>query len=230
MPYIKIASADLTNLLLIEQLLELEKDIILSTGASTEEEIIEAVNYIKQNKKKHTNLYLLHCVLNYPTEYHNADLSKIKRLQELFPDIEIGYSDHVPPDDMNLCLITAYLLGARIIEKHFTYDKALIGNDHYHAFDVNDAKHFVYQLQVLETLIGSSKKDVTQNQDMARKHARRALVAKDDILKGETFSNQNITALRPCNGISPFKWFDIKGKIAQNNIQKGTVIQIQDYE
>ena len=229
LPFYKIASADITNYLLIENILEKGKDVLISTGAATIEEIINVVNFVQQNKKDSSNIILMHCVLNYPTSYQNADLTKICHLQEQFPNIEIGYSDHVPPDDGNLCLITAYLLGAKIIEKHFTYDKSLKGNDHYHAYDYKDAKSFVNKIKQIEILLGDKDKDVTKNQSMSRLNARRSLVARQNIVKGEELSINNITALRPYNGISPELWPQIKGKISKNNIKRNSLIKIGDF-
>ena len=229
LPFYKIASADLTNYLLIDQILETGKDIILSTGASTIDEICRTVQYIQKNKKNSSRLCLLHCVLNYPTLYQNADLIKINLLKDLFPDIEIGYSDHVPPDEDNLCLITAYLLGAKIIEKHFTYDKSLTGNDHYHAYDKNDAKAFKNKTIRIDQLMGEKNRDVTKNQKDARSQARRSLVARQDIQIGEKLSVRNVTALRPCNGLSPEIWPQIKGKRSKNCIRKNALITINDF-
>jgi len=229
MPYYKIASADLTNLLLIENILETGKDIILSTGASNIIEITNTVNYILKNKKPNCHVILLHCVLNYPTSYNNADLSKILFLKEKFPEIEIGYSDHVPPDDDYLCVATAYALGAKVIEKHFTYDKSLKGNDHYHAYDYNDALALKNKLDKIDILSGDPNKDITQNQSQARQHARRSIVARKNITKGDVLTKENLTALRPFNGISPIHWPEIKGKVAKRNISKDSLICEGDF-
>lgn len=229
LPFYKIASSDLTNLLLIDEILETGKDIILSTGASTLEEIINTVNYILKMKKPRVRLILLHCNLLYPTPIDRADLLKIVHLIERFPDIEVGYSDHVSPSEDNLCLTTAYILDARIIEKHFTYCKALPGNDHYHAYDYHDACALVERLDKIDALLGNQDTDVTITQSSARKYARRALVAREDILEGDVYTTKNITALRPFNGISPIHWPNIKGKIAKSFVRKGSIITESDF-
>ena len=84
----------------------------------------------------------MHCILNYPTKDENASLEMIKHLKNNYPEYLIGYSDHTLPDKNMLSLVTAFLNGAVIIEKHFTFDKSLHGNDHYHAMDKNDEKLF----------------------------------------------------------------------------------------
>jgi len=228
-PFYKIASADLTNLLLIECILKTGKDIILSTGASDYTEIANTIDFILKNKQKSSKVILLHCVLNYPTLYEHADLSKIYFLRDKFSDIEIGYSDHVPPDDGLLCLVTAYAAGAKVIEKHFTYDKSLKGNDHYHSYDYNDALSLKNKLEKIDILNGNDEKDVRLNQSQARQYARRSIVAKKDIHVGDKLTIENLTALRPFNGISPIKWPAIKGKFAKKTILKDSLLTEGDY-
>ena len=113
------------------------KPILLSTGASTLEEIQKAVETIRELNDK--ELILMHCVLEYPTPKEHANLYRIRTLKQEFPNLEIGYSDHTKPELGFDVLMSAYLMGAHIIEKHFTLDKLLPGNDHYHAMDVDDA-------------------------------------------------------------------------------------------
>ena len=148
----KISSSDLSNLPFIEYMAKKNKPIILSIGASNENEICKAVDTIeKYNDNKIT---LLHCVLEYPTPYEHANLAKIRTLKEKFPQCYIGYSDHTKPDASSDVIKTAYLLGAQVVEKHFTLDKKLIGNDHYHAMDPHDAEEILKcQLKVLQSLI-----------------------------------------------------------------------------
>ena len=121
MPFFKIASADITNLPLLKKIAKTKKTVILSTGASNLNEIKNAYKYLKKNGTK--NIVLLHCILNYPTKNKNANLNMITDIKEHFPNDFIGYSDHTKPDkDLN-SIIISYILGARVIEKHFTYNK-----------------------------------------------------------------------------------------------------------
>ena len=138
MPVFKISSSDITNLPFIDFMCDFNKPIILSVGASYLWEIQEAVELIE---KKGNKLCLMHCVLNYPTTNENANIAMIKDLSNHFPNVKVGYSDHTLPERMDNCLY-AWLLGAKIIEKHFTHDKSMPGNDHYHAMDKEDLKLF----------------------------------------------------------------------------------------
>ena len=117
----KISSSDLTNLPFIAYMAKKDKPILLSTGASNFDEIKAAVACIRRYNDN--DLALLHCVLEYPTPYEHANLAKIRALKEAFPNVIIGYSDHTKPDVCCDVIKTAYLLGATVIEKHFTTDK-----------------------------------------------------------------------------------------------------------
>ncbi|WP_346961699.1 N-acetylneuraminate synthase family protein [Clostridium sp.] len=148
----KISSSDLTNLPFIEHMAKKQKPIFLSTGAATIGEIESAVNCILKTGNK--DIAIMHCVLDYPTANENANLNMIKHLQEVFPGYLLGYSDHTKPDESMLILTTAYENGAVIIEKHFTLDKKLKGNDHYHAMDTEDLRKFNRNIELLKVIKG----------------------------------------------------------------------------
>lgn len=212
----KISSSDITNKPFIEFISKFNKPIILSTGASTLSEINDAINWIAPSNN---HLALLHCVLNYPTLNVNASLKKIQELKEKFPNNIIGYSDHTNPQEMLPC-IGASLLGARIIEKHFTYDKKLPGNDHYHAMDKNDLLAFTKSMSLLENLYGSKDFDDLSNQEIAIQNARRSLVSKVNIPKGTILTKDHLTFKRPATGISPKYIEEVIGKISTVNISE----------
>jgi len=217
----KISSSDITNKPFIEYLCRFEKPIILSTGASSLSEIAEAVSWIE----KHGNpLSLLHCVLNYPTPDKNANLGMIKDLKSRFPEKIIGYSDHTLPKDMKVCEM-ATMLGSVIIEKHFTHDKALPGNDHYHAMDKEDLKTFRKNIETTFDILGSFKIEVLEDEELARKNARRSLVADKYIPKGEVIEKEDLTFKRPAHGISPKYIDDVIGKIASVDINNDDVLK-----
>lgn len=201
----KIASADITNTPLLRKVKATGKPVILSTGASTEAEISTAVDILE-------NPALLHCVLNYPTRYENANLSRIKELKSIFPSLTIGYSDHVA--DM-VQLDMAVFIGAEIIEKHFTHDKTLEGNDHYHSMDKHDLKSLKERLNKYSLMYSSSG----CSEQLAIINARRSIVAKRDIIAGEVLSEGNLTTKRPGAGISPTQWDLFIGRTAMIDIK-----------
>ena len=199
MDVFKISSSDITNKPFIEYICSFGKPIILSTGASYMHEIEEASSWIDYQK---IPLALLHCILNYPTINKNANLAMIQDLKRKFPDKVIGYSDHAMPGDMKI-LEMASLLGAVILEKHFTHDKNLPGNDHYHAMDKDDLIVFTENLEVASTILGKQKKRPLDDEMLSRKNARRSLVAAMKISKGTIIQNKHLTWKRPAHGISP---------------------------
>ncbi len=223
MNFYKISSSDLSNLPFIEYIAKKNKPIILSTGASNLDEIHAAVDTIhKYNDKK---LTLLHCVLEYPTPYEHTNLGKIASLKKEFPDAYIGYSDHAKPDYSYNVLKTAYLLGAQVIEKHFTLDKKLPGNDHYHAMDTHDAEEILKQIDYVRTLVGNPSLHSLESEKAARLNARRSIVALKNIPKGEVISRDMVTFKRPGTGISPAELENVLGKKAATDIVSDDILQ-----
>ena len=221
MPVFKISSSDITNLPFIEYQCSFGKPIILSTGASYLWEVQQAVETIEKYGNK---LCLMHCVLNYPTMDENANLGMIKHLIKHFPQVVPGYSDHTLPNKMDICK-TATLLGAAVIEKHFTHDKTLPGNDHYHAMDKEDLKHFHKIMDELFLALGSFKLTSITGEEKARQNARRSLVAIKNIAQGEIVGKEHLTWKRPAHGISPRFIDDLIGKKALREITEDEVLQ-----
>ncbi len=221
MDVFKISSSDITNKPFIEFMCDFGKPIILSTGASHLYEIQEAVGWIET---KGNSLALLHCVLNYPTPDANANLGMILGLKKAFPDKIIGYSDHTMPQDMKVCEI-ATMLGSAIIEKHFTHDKTLPGNDHYHAMDKEDLKLFKTNLKRTFELLGSFKVEALPDEEPARRNARRSLVAARHIPKGSIIKIEDLTFKRPAHGVSPRFIDEVIGRVAACDIKEDTVLK-----
>ncbi|HIC09894.1 MAG TPA: acetylneuraminic acid synthetase, partial [Campylobacterales bacterium] len=221
MPVFKISSSDLTNKPFIKHIAKFGKPIILSTGASHLYEVQEAISWIEEEG---TPFALLHCVLNYPTPDENANLGMILGLKKAFPNTIIGYSDHTLPKDMTT-LETATLLGSLILEKHFTHDKSLPGNDHYHAMDKEDLKLFLEKIEKRFQLLGNFSVTALKDEEPARQNARRSLIAKRDIPKGKTISKDDLTFKRPAHGISPKFIDEVVGKTALVDISEDTILQ-----
>lgn len=226
MPCFKIASADITNFPLIRRIASKDKPVLLSTGASTLAEIEMAVTELE--KWGCSSIALLHCVLNYPTPYENAHLNMIMGLQRAFPDSIIGYSDHTLPDDSMLVLTAAYLKGARIIEKHFTFDKSLPGNDHYHAMDVRDLKRFKSNIERLSILNGSAHKHPIPSETPSRENARRSIVLNISVKQDMPITEEAITCKRPAHGISPLYWDDVLCKKAARDLDEDHILRWED--
>ena len=227
MPCFKIASADINNVPLLRRIARHGKPVIMSTGASTLEEIRFAVQTLADGGC--CDIALLHCILNYPTEDENAHLGMIKGLAEEFPDCIIGYSDHTMPDAAMTTLSASYVLGALIIEKHFTHDKTLQGNDHYHAMNESDLQIFVEQARKLHALLGASEhKEPLKSEEISIQNARRSLVAATDIPAGTVLNEENLICKRPGTGISVSCWDEVIGMVAARDIQTDTVLAWED--
>lgn len=204
--FYKISSSDLTNLPFIKHIGKKGKPVCLSTGAAYLSEIDEAVRVLREAGCR--DLVLLHCVLSYPTKPEDANLRMIETLKRVFPDMRVGFSDHVVPDEAMTTLSTAYLLGAEVLEKHFTLDKKLPGNDHYHAGDPRDFQKAITNFRKINTLLGNGEKTVLDCERVSRREARRSLVLTRDMRAGEVIHETDIIAKRPGTGISP-KYMDV---------------------
>jgi N-acetylneuraminate synthase len=163
-------------------------------------------------------------VLNYPTEDANANLAMILDLHRAFPRVMVGYSDHTLPRDMQT-LEVATLLGACILEKHFTHDKTLPGNDHYHAMDKADLKRFGARLDSVFGLLGEARKQPLPSEAPARANARRSLVAARAIPAGKVVAAADVTWKRPGRGIDPRDYARLLGRPARQDIVEDTILQ-----
>ena len=218
----KISSSDLSNLPFITHIAKKGKPIYLSVGASYLSEVEQAVRTIRETGNN--QIALLHCVLSYPCKNEDANLRIISALKRIFPDITIGYSDHTLPDDTMTILTTAYLLGAEVIEKHFTLDKSLPGNDHYHAGDPEDFRKAISNFRLVNTVLGQSEKTVLPCELIPRREARRSLVLTRDMKKGEVITETDLIAKRPGTGISPTYQNIVIGRALLQDCPEDTVL------
>lgn len=217
-PFYKIASADITNKPLIEYIARKEKPIFLSTGASSISEIWRAVEWIKS--KADNEIILLHCVLNYPTDYEDSNLNMIRNMKRIFPNNIIGYSDHTLTNNLKDVLLTAWHYGALVLEKHYTYNKNLLGNDHYHAMDYNDLKSLIDTFKFNQKISGKFDKDYLESEIDSRKYARRSLVATTTIPKGKVIESSDLTCKRPGIGVPPWMIDNVIGGVALEDIKE----------
>lgn len=226
--FYKIASADLTNHPFLRKVAAKKKNVVLSTGCSTLFEIQQAVGVLNANGCP--EVALLHCVLNYPTPDENAHLNMIEHLQEAFPSHVIGYSDHTHPDMAMTTLVHAYEMGSRILEKHFTHDKTLPGNDHYHAMNCEDLQRFFYQVRKINTLNGATFKRPLEAEKPAIKNARRSLVLQNAVKAGTPIKESDLTYKRPGHGISPKYFSRVVGRCLKTDQSDDHVLKWEDLQ
>ena len=211
---------------LIKKIASKGKPVIISTGASNIKEIKHAVKFLKKNGCK--EIIIMHCILNYPTIDVNANLNMILDLKKKFPKNIIGYSDHTLPDKNMTNLLTAYLLGAKVIEKHFTDNKRKTGNDHYHSMDYKDLEVFSFLKKKVQILKGKSKKKPIKSEQISRKNARRSSVLQRNILKGQKINSSLIITKRPGTGITADNWYKIIGKKVKRELKADYILKWSD--
>ena len=217
----KIASGDLTDLPLIKYAAKKNKPMILSTGMATIKDIKEAIKSIVHINKK---IILLHSSSAYPTPYNQTNLTAIHTLKKQFP-YPVGYSDN--GDDMDVPLI-AVASGAKIIEKHFTYNKKLWGPDQKLSASPTELRNMIKKIRKIEEMLGDGIKKCQPSEVENLIHVRRSLTAKQHIKKGTKISEENLVIKRPALGIAP-KFFDqILGMIAIKDIKQDQSIEWKD--
>lgn len=227
MPILKIASADITNIPLLRQTGKQGLPVILSTGASSVAEIDQAIKVLESAGAP--QVVLMHCILEYPTQTHHANLRSIPYLAAVFPDHTIGWSDHLPFQFAGQSLVSAWQLGADVLEKHFTLDKSKPGNDHYHAMDPDDVRAFYEHVRYTGQLLGDFRKEVFPWERRSEQQARRSLVAAKDLKAGEVLTEQMLIPKRPGNGISPIYYDLLIGRTLQKNVPCDTALDWNDF-
>jgi sialic acid synthase SpsE len=225
-PFFKVASADLTNTPLLRRVARTKKPVVLSVGASTVEEIDGALATLRAAGAQ--DISLLHCILNYPTADENANLWMLSDLAKRYPECVMGYSDHTVPKDGLPSLVAAWLLGAVILEKHFTHDTSLQGNDHYHAMTSEHLRGFRAEVSRIKPLLGSRHKAPLPSEEIARHNARRSIVVARDLAAGHRITESDITYKRPGTGISPLSWDVVIGRTTRRALTADDVLQWSD--
>lgn len=219
----KIGADDAVNLPLLKKVAATGKPLMLSTGMCTLDEVKQSVNAVLETGN--TNLIIMHTVSLYPTKEEFVNLNVIKTLQREFPDFTIGYSDHTL--GVEACIYAA-VMGAKVIEKHFTYDKCAEGPDHMHSADKNDMKRLTDAVRQYESMCGNGIKAPVDDEVKNRKNNRKSVITVCDIKKGAVFSENNLDIKRPGIGIEPQFYDKILGKRAARDLKKDTIISWSD--
>lgn len=216
MKIFKIASCDICNLSMIKQIAQYKRPIILSTGASTMEEIEQALFTIFE--QRNYQVILLACTLSYPTIDEEANLLRIQTLKERFPNMIVGLSDHTQPDGNMVIPSVAVSLGARVIEKHYTLDRSMTGSGHFFAVDTNDLKKMVANIRLTEKVMGNGSLGIAPSEEKAWVSARRSIVAQVPIRAGEIITREMLGLKRPGTGLLGDRMEEIVGRRAKVDI------------
>ena len=226
----KIPSGEITNLPYLKRIGAIKidnKKIILSSGMATIDEIKTCIGVLVEAGTNENDIILLHCNTEYPTPDKDVNILAINDLKEQFPNVSIGFSDHSVG---YVAAVGAAILGVSLIEKHFTLDKNFAGPDHKASATPEELKALVENVRRIEVMAGSSKKIVTESERKNKIVARKSIVAARNIVKGEILTEENITCKRPGNGISPMKWYDILGKVAEKDFRTDELIEQSGFE
>lgn len=218
LPYFKIPSGEITNLPYLKAVAKCKKRVLLSTGMANLGEIEAALTILRKNGTR--NITLLHCNTEYPTPFEDVNLNALKTLKEAFK-LEVGYSDHT---EGIVASLGAVALGAVVIEKHFTLDKTMEGPDHRASLEFEELKALCKGIRELEKALGSGIKKASKSEAKNKIIARKSLVAKREIQKGEKFSIENLTTKRPGSGISAMRYEKYLGKRALKTYKKDELI------
>ena len=209
----KVASADLTNFQLIESLIATEKPLILSTGMSSEEEVRITCDFLKSND---TEFALLHCNSTYPAPFHDINLNWMKKLRDIHP--LVGYSGHERGIAVS---IAAVGLGAKIVERHFTFDRNMEGPDHAASLEPADFQALVLGIREVEVSLGDGDvRTISQGELINRESLAKSIVASKDISKGTVIGRQHLRIRSPGQGLSVQHYNKLLGRIINRDMEE----------
>lgn len=219
-PFFKIPSGEITNKPYLEKIGRYGKKVILSTGMCEMDEIATALQVLIDTGLANDDVVILHCNTEYPTPFRDVNLKAMNTIAKEF-GVNVGYSDHT--EGIEVC-VAAAALGAKVLEKHFTLDRSMEGPDHAASLDPEELKALVKAVRNIELSLGDGIKRPSDSEKKNISIARKSIVAKTVIRKGEVFSETNITVKRPGNGISPMKWNDVIGTVAVRDFEEDELI------
>ncbi len=216
----KVPSGEITNYPFLRAIGKRKESVIMSTGMCTLDEVRDAIKVLKDFGT--TDITLLHCTTEYPAPYDSVNLKAMLTLKNEF-GFNVGYSDHTNGIAVP---VAAVAMGASVIEKHFTLDKNMEGPDHKASLEPDELKLVVQSIRNVELALGDGTKRPSDAEKKNIAIARKSIVAAWDIKKGEKFTEENLTAKRPGNGISPMNLAEVLGKIAKRDFSEDELIEL----
>ena len=223
-PFIKVASADLTNLPLLEHIAQKKKPVFLSTGMGNMNDVATACKIIQKHEQR---IVILQCTSSYPAPFSEINLNVLKQYRNNFESAVLGYSGH---ELGTVVPCAAVALGAKVIEKHFTLNKNSIGSDHKTALNPTELGEMVKNIKITEQTLGIINKEIQPSEYPCIKKLCKSVTSAVNIKKGEIITEGMITTKSPCVGI-PANLFDsVYGCVAKKDIKKDTTLQHDDIE
>jgi N,N'-diacetyllegionaminate synthase len=221
-PMFKIPSGEITNLPYLRHIGSLGKPVVMSTGMATLEEIGAALRVLDESGVSREAVTVLHCTTDYPTAMGDVNLRAMQSIRQAF-DVAVGYSDHTQGIEIS---IAAAALGATVIEKHFTLDRALPGPDHQASLEPAELKAMVAAIRSIEAALGDGIKRPTASELKNLPIVRKSLVALYPIKTGDLFTCDNLSIKRPGTGISPMRIDEVLGRRADRDYAEDELIQL----
>lgn len=218
----KIPSGEITNLPYLRHIAKVAKEVIISTGMATLDEVGAAIDVFESNGVPLESITVLHCTSEYPAPFSEVNLRAMQTIGDTF-GVRIGYSDHTEGIEIP---IAAVALGANIIEKHFTLDKSMPGPDHQASLEPAELKYMVKALRNIEMALGDGVKRPSASEMRNKQIARKSIVAARAIRSGERYSSENLASKRPGTGLSPMCWDEVIGRIAPRDFLIDELIQL----
>lgn len=216
----KVPSGEITNLPYLLQIAKTGKDVFLSTGMSTMDEVKDAYAILKDNGVG--DITLLHCTTEYPAPFESVNLWAMNTLHDTF-GCNVGYSDHTLGIEIP---VAAVAMGASVIEKHFTLDRNMVGPDHKASLEPKELKRMVEAIRNVEMALGDGRKRPSETEKNNITIVRKSIIASRHIEKGELLTEENITTKRPGTGINPMRWNEVIGKKAIRRFEEDELIEI----
>ena len=220
-PLFKIPSGEITNLSYLRHIGKMGKPIIMSTGMSTLDEVRNALNILIESGAEKEQITILHCNTEYPTPMKDVNLKAMLTIRNDL-GVKVGYSDHTLGIEVP---IAAVAMGAAVIEKHFTLDRNMPGPDHAASLEPEELKAMVTAIRNIEKAMGGGEKKPSSSETKNIAVARKSIVAKTSIKKGELFTEKNLTVKRPGTGVSPMEWDNVMGKRASSDYERDDLIR-----
>ena len=220
--FIKVPSGEITNLPYLRDVGSKGLPIILSTGMSSMQEVKGGVRLLEQAGSKKSDITALHCNTEYPTPMEDVNLRAMLSMENEL-GVKVGYSDHTLGIEVP---IAAVVLGATVIEKHFTLDRTMEGPDHAASLEPDELKQMVASIRNIEEAMGDGLKMPSKSERDNIRVVRKSIVASKNIKAGEKFTEENLAVKRPGTGISPLKWDEILGLESKKDFQADELISI----
>jgi N,N'-diacetyllegionaminate synthase len=218
---IKIASGEITNLPYLRKIGGLGKKVIMSSGMANLLDVEKAFDTLIEFGTSKEEITILHCTTEYPAPFEDVNLKAMQTMHNEF-SVNVGYSDHTLGVEIP---IAAVALGAKVIEKHITLDKKMVGPDHRASLEPQELKAMVTAIRNIEKAMGDGFKQPSPSEIKNISVARKSIVAKMSIKKGELLTEENLTVKRPGTGISPMEWDTVISKVASRDYNQDDLIE-----